>query len=111
MGLHDWLLRRARREESTSPRPEIPASATFRRAVGLDFQLSICEGLHRVRVTASRQDRNTRMQLALDDTALLFRMNTWSRADELDVPHARLVELVRQNLLFWSLDRPTQSLS
>lgn len=112
MGLSNWLLQRARRRgRVTGPPPQLPAEATFRRAVGLELQLSLCEGLAHVEVTASRQEGATTVSLPLEEVALLFRLSNWQQSDELNVPQQRLASLVYQNLLYWSERRPSRVLT
>lgn len=85
--------------------------ATFRRAVGLHFWLRPCVGLAHVEVTASRLGGDTRTVVSLEDAALLFRLGRWRTATECGADHARLVNLVSHNLLYWSPGRPTQTLT
>ena len=110
MGLQNWLQQRTARRGASTP-AVVPATATFRRAVGLSFQLNPCEGLTRVDISASRHEGSTHVSMTLAQAAVLFRMSSWQTADELGVAHARLVELVDHNLVYWSDTRPTQQLS
>lgn len=101
-------MREPKASESVGP---IPRTATFRRAEGLTFELHPCDGMARADVTSHHFGGPSHTVLSREDARLLFELSRWRSADELGVPHEKLVALVRSNLLFWSSGRPDRDLT
>jgi len=87
----------------------IVSGATFRRAEGLEFQVSLCTP--GVVVKTRRHEGNSQASVSREDAALVARLSAWQTPDELGVPHDRLAALSEKDLLFWSRGRPSRNLT
>jgi hypothetical protein len=89
----------------------IPAGARFRRAEGLQFEVSLCHADAPVQVHCKRQEGDRSLVVLSDVAELIARLNTWQTAKQAGTSHDILTSLVEADLLFWSRSRPSEDLT
>jgi L-ascorbate metabolism protein UlaG (beta-lactamase superfamily) len=91
--------------------PRVPPGATFRRAEGLTYAISLCQGATRLHVTCRRQGGDNEVTLHRSLIRLLARISAWRTAAEVGVDPSTLSDLVGCHCAFWSRQRPEQVLT
>ena len=88
----------------------IPPSARFRRAEGLQCEVSLCRPDDPVTILCRRQGGDRTQVVPPPIAGLVGQLSRWSTVEEAGAPLALLSSLVEADLLFWSRETPDRDL-